>query len=91
MQATASQGSESWRASLDGPAASYQDSIKAQYAVAEHRGADSMLEGGSEAFDEQQQMEQLNKLLQEEQVCSSMTFASGACWCKSVQETLPDN
>lgn len=67
MQAVASQGAESW-SSRDGPATSYQDSIKAQYAAVEGRPADPMLELGSEAYDEQQQMEQINKLLQEEQV-----------------------
>lgn len=70
MQAAASQGAESWGSSRDGPAGSYQDSIKAEYPTADSRGADSMLEVGSEAYDEQQQMDQINKLLQEEQVCT---------------------
>ena len=73
MQAATSQGAEPWR-SGDGPATSDQDSIKAQYAAVEGKLAESMLELGSEAYDEQQQMEQLNKLLHEEQVWSWLCF-----------------
>ena len=57
---------ESWR---EGPAGNYQDSIKAGYLTADAKGVDSRLEAASEAYDEQQQMDQINKLLQEEQVC----------------------
>lgn len=70
MQAAAGQEGESWRSSQDGPGAadSYQDSIKAEYTTAGGRAAEPMLQVGSEAYDEQQQMDQINKLLQEEQV-----------------------
>lgn len=72
MQAAAGQGVESWGSSKGGPAGSYQDSIKAEYVTADSRGADSMLQVGSEAYDEHQQMEQINKLLHEEQVCTGL-------------------
>ena len=65
MQA-ASQGVDSWQ---EGPAGNHQDSIKAGYLTADVKGVDSRLEAGSEAYDEQQQMDQINKLLQDEQVC----------------------
>ncbi|KAL3142838.1 hypothetical protein ABBQ38_003131 [Trebouxia sp. C0009 RCD-2024] len=64
----ASQGVDSWGTSRDGPVANYQDSIKAGYLTTDAKGVDSRLEAGSEAYDEQQQMDQINKLLQEEQV-----------------------
>ena len=72
MQAAAGQGVESWGGSKDGPAGSFQDGIKAEYMTADGRGADPVLQVGSEAYDEQQQMEQINKLLQEEQVCTGL-------------------
>lgn len=70
MQAAAGQDGETWRSSQDGPGAagSYKDSIKAEYTSAGNRATDPVLQVGSEAYDEQQQMEQINKLLQEEQV-----------------------
>ena len=67
MQAAAFQGGES---SKDGLTGSYQDSIKAEYMTADGRGADPMLQPAGQAYDEQQQKEQINKLLQEEQVCT---------------------
>ena len=84
MQAAAGQDGDSWRSSQDGPGAagSYQDSIKAEYTTAGNRGADPMLQVGSEAYDEQQQMEQINKLLQDEQVCTWELFCLDACSVK---------
>lgn len=72
MQAAAGQGAESWGNSKSGPSGSYQDSIKAEYMTADSKGADPMLQVGSEAYDEQQRMEEMNKLLQEEQVCTGL-------------------
>lgn len=84
LQAAAGQDGESWRSSQDGPgvAGSYQDSIKAEYTTAGDRAADPMLQVGSEGYDEQQQMEQINKLLQEEQVCTGELALLDAC-CSS--------
>lgn len=76
----ASQGVDSWGTSRDGPVANYQDSIKAGYLTTDAKGVDSRLEAGSEAYDEQQQMDQINKLLQEEQVCTG----SSMCMCLSM-------
>lgn len=76
MQA-ASQGVESWGTSQDGPAANQHDSIKAGYMTTDAKGVDSRLEAGSEAYDEQQQTDQINKLLQEEQVCIGFSV----CMC----------
>ena len=69
MQAAAGQGEE---VSNDGLAGNYHDSIKAEYVTADGRGADPMLPVESEAYDEQQQMEQINKILQEQQVCTGL-------------------
>ena len=81
MQAAAGQDGESWRSSQDGPEAanSYRDSIKAEYTTAGVKAADPMLQVGSKAYDEQQQMEQIDKLLQEEQVCSWESVCLDAC------------
>lgn len=81
IQVAAGQGAESWGNSKDGPAGSYQDNIKAEYMTADSRGADPMLQEGSEAYDEQQQMEQINKLLQEEQVCTGLFVCLDARSC----------
>ena len=57
------------RASADGSAATYQDSIKAQYQSEESAGPNAQLEYTTEALDGQ---DQLNKLLQQEQVRNDM-------------------
>lgn len=62
MQAAANQGSDSERSSRDGPATSYQDSIKAQYKTGEA----GRFEESSEALNDHQ--EQHNRLVQDEQV-----------------------
>ena len=69
MQAAAGQAGE---VSNYGLAGNYQDSIKAEYVTADGRSADPMLQVESEAYDEQQQMEQINKILQEQQVCTGL-------------------
>ena len=53
------------RASADGSAATYQDSIKAQYQSEEGAGLTAQVDYTTEAVDTQ---DQLNKLLQQEQV-----------------------